>query len=93
MKKLIYVSFFLFYSISNLCAQGNIRGLVTDENGYSLPGAYISLEKTNFKTVTNIDGLYEIYGIPEDSYKLIVSYIGYSDYTQVVLHAEKYKID
>ena len=54
-----------------------ITGIVTDENGTSLPGANVVVEGTTVGTITNLDGNYSIEAAPGS--RLIFSFIGYQD--------------
>jgi len=56
-----------------------ITGLVTDENGSTLPGANVLIKGTYIGTATDINGLYTL-SIPDaGSYTLQFSYIGFDD--------------
>lgn len=57
---------------------GFITGTIVDfENGDPLPGASVSIEGKPFTTVSDPKGIYELRDVPEGSYTLVVSYIGY----------------
>lgn len=58
-------------------AQFSIYGTVTDAEGQSLVGANVILEETNHGTTTDYDGRFVIGQIPEGTYKLKISFIGY----------------
>jgi TonB-dependent receptor len=77
MKKLITLILILFTGI--LFSQQAVRGTVSDENGNSMPGAYIQLEATNFSTISDIHGKYMLTNIPVGKHILNVSYIGYAN--------------
>lgn len=61
-----------------LVAQTDIRGVITDGDQV-LPGVYVELENTNIRGITDASGVYELYNVPNGSYKLVVSYIGYTN--------------
>ena len=69
---------------------GTVKGVVKDEAGEALPGATIKLSGTNYVTVTNNDGYFEM-RVEEGSYTLEVSFIGYETVTKtnVVVTASK----
>nr|WP_321453959.1 TonB-dependent receptor [uncultured Carboxylicivirga sp.] len=74
----------LFWGItqySSAQSTTSLRGTVKSTDGVLLPGVNIILKNTNFGTVTNFDGYYEIKGIREGSYTLQASYLGYESYT------------
>ena len=65
-----------------MMAQGSVKGVITDDlNGEPLIGATILINGTTKGAVTDFDGMYEITGVSAGSYKLIVSYTGYSSKT------------
>ncbi len=53
-----------------------VRGKVTDEYGNALAGVSVVVEGTGFATVTDVDGNYIIENVPDDSEKLIFSFMG-----------------
>lgn len=61
-----------------LQAQHTISGNITDGSG-PLPGANILLSGTNYGTVTDIDGRFQLVNVADGSYDLRVSFIGYQD--------------
>lgn len=67
-----------------LNAQSGIRGVVIDQSQTALPGASIYLEETDFGTITDINGKYEMFNIPQGKYNLNISYIGYSKQSLLV---------
>ena len=59
-------------------AEGKVQGKVTDKTtGEPLIGANIFLDGTSRGTVTDIDGKYVIPNVPEGTYTVKASYIGY----------------
>lgn len=67
-------------------AQNNINGSIIDSesnNAISFASVYIpELEKG---TTSNEDGLFKIDNLPNGSYKLVVSYVGYKTYSRALL--------
>jgi TonB-dependent receptor len=57
---------------------GIIRGRVLDSDNLSMPGASVVIEAIKKGTVTDNYGYYTITGVPEGSYELSVSYIGFN---------------
>lgn len=71
-------------AFGSLSAQVNttIYGQVSDELGKPIIGASVFLEGTQLGVQSNLDGNYEISGVPPGSYNLIVSYLGYEPQTK-----------
>lgn len=66
-------------------AQYTVEGTVSDQNnGSPLPGATVILIDTNYGTATNVDGEFEFTDVPEGTYTLRVSYVGYVQITRTV---------
>jgi TonB-dependent receptor len=57
---------------------GVIKGRVIDTNNLSMPGASIMIESLNKGAITDNYGYYTLTGIPEGTYQLAVSYIGFN---------------
>lgn len=70
---------FLLCCISTVMAQtnGNIKGQVTDTEGNALPGASVQIKGTTKGVSTNTAGNFELQGVREGSYTLVVNYMGY----------------
>ena len=61
---------------------GTISGKVfNNENGLILEGATIQLEDSDFFTITNSEGLFEIKDIPTSSYNIKASFVGFKSQT------------
>ncbi len=63
MKKVLKTLFFAFFSLAvgfTAAAQQEVRGVVTDEAGESLPGVTVLAVESNTGVITNIDGEYVI---------------------------------
>lgn len=63
---------------------GNISGVVVDNNGVSLPGAVLTLDKENRYTVSTADGSFVFLDVPAGSYTLTVKYLGFEEYSAPV---------
>jgi len=74
-------SFFIFLLLilpTSLYAQGALRGEITDSlTQKHLVGANVFLLGTAIGSATNLEGEYSIKPIPEGSYTVKVSYLGY----------------
>jgi len=85
LKKLLFVTLFLVLGTAMGQAQsGNIQGTITDENGIYVPGANVYIESLVKGAISNFDGKFTLVGIPEGSYTLRITYMGYSDVEQEV---------
>ncbi len=80
-RRLIWIMAVLFGMTLTIFAQeGTIAGKVTDETtGEVLIGANVYLQGTSLGGATDADGLYSISRVPEGTYTLVVSYVGYSE--------------
>ncbi len=58
-------------------AQGVLKGRVIDAQNLSMPGANVILKNTSVGTVTNQSGDFSIVDLPQGSYEVEVSYLGY----------------
>jgi len=76
-QKFLFISLILIFS-SSLYAQGTIRGIITDSLTHQpLVGANIFLLGTAMGGSSNIEGEYSIKPIPDGTYTVKVSYLGY----------------
>lgn len=74
---------FLFLLILACCCSvfaqsgGVISGIVKDQNSVSLPGATLTLDKYNRYTISDQNGYFEFLNVPEETYQVEVTYIGF----------------
>ena len=88
MKKLLALLLTLF-AISGAYSS-TLKGFVTDQKtGEPLVGATVMLENTKFGTSVNLDGSFEIKGIPSGKYNCRVQYLGYKNAFQSVIIEDK----
>lgn len=84
--------FFLLFLLPLLClGQGSasVSGYIEDEEtGETLISANIALEGTRKGTSSNTSGYYTITNIPEGTYTLVTSYIGYQPFSQQITLTE-----
>ena len=59
-------------------SSGNLTGTVIDSLGQPLVGASVSLQNTNYKTLTNSKGEFQFSSVPNGNYILAIKYIGYA---------------
>ena len=87
MKQLITICF-LFLVITTHGQQTSLTGQVSS-NGNGIPGATVVLKKTIYKTLTDQEGGYNLKGLKEGKYELVVSAVGYiSHRAEVVLRGD-----
>jgi TonB-dependent receptor len=67
---------------------GNINGLISDENGISVPGASVSIDGLRKGDISNFDGTFLIVSVPAGDQIVRVSYLGYDDLIKKVLVKE-----
>lgn len=62
-----------------------VKGKVTDaETGGSLPGATVLVKGTSIGASTGLNGNYVIFNVPSGKQTIVVSYVGYRSFTEVV---------
>lgn len=84
-KNHLFVTLFLVFGFAVAQTQtGNIKGIISDENGIYVPGANIYIKTLNKGTISNFDGQFTLVGVPEGTYTLQISYIGYGNVDQTV---------
>lgn len=71
----------LFFGLTfNSFAQNSIKGKVTDENSLPVIGVNVIVKGTKSSTTTDMDGNYTINSLKTGSYKVLFTYIGFSDH-------------
>ena len=92
MKKnslIVLMNLLLLFTATSLFAQGTIRGVIKDSlTAETLVGANVFLEGTSLGSATDIEGEYRIPRVPEGTYRLRISYIGYKPRTITVTVAD-----
>jgi outer membrane receptor protein involved in Fe transport len=66
-------SFFTAYGQSN----GSLSGIIQDDNGEPVVGATVVLLGTNYATITNTTGRYQLNNVTAGNYTLEVRFVGY----------------
>ncbi|WP_299259631.1 TonB-dependent receptor [uncultured Aquimarina sp.] len=83
--KLISVTLIFFLSTQFVEAQkGSVKGIITDENGISMPGASVVINSINKATISDFDGKFTLVNIAEGNYTILVKYLGYADLEQKI---------
>jgi len=81
----LIVLFLLSFTALNAQVKGVISGRVTDaSSGDYLPGANVTIQGTNFGSSTDRSGVFRINNVPPGTFTLVVSYIGYEDFSTEV---------
>lgn len=92
MRRLIFIVF--LFTLTDLFAQVEILGIISDTKGSPIPGANIYFEGTYDGTTSTVDGGYVLKTSLTGKQKLIVSYIGYSNFEmQIGLSLKSISID
>jgi iron complex outermembrane receptor protein len=74
MRKILVFIVMCFTLIGSAAAQQLVTGLVTDEDGASVPGVSIIQKGTTHGSISNADGLYSL-SVPEDAI-LVFTFVG-----------------
>ena len=85
MRKLgayIQIQLTAFLCIGNLLIAVDVNGVVTDQDGRSLPGANIIVEGTNIGSASDSEGRFNFQYEPEGDFVIVASFIGYSSFRQ-----------
>ncbi|WP_234567041.1 SusC/RagA family TonB-linked outer membrane protein [Rhodohalobacter sp. 614A] len=83
--KLLTLVICAFIYSTSAFAQGSVSGTVTDSRtGEELPGVNVIIEDLQLGASTDIDGEYEIPNVPEGTYNITVTYIGYKSYSSQI---------
>jgi iron complex outermembrane recepter protein len=77
LKKTLLIILLTFIS-STIFAQNKISGKITDAKNDALAGASVVIKGTTKGTITNANGEFSIENVADGTYKLSVSFLGYS---------------
>lgn len=84
MKKIVII-LNLFLPLLAISQSGNVQGAISDENGLYLPGANVFITSISKGAITDFDGKFTLVDIPEGTYSLKVTYLGYQDLDEQVI--------
>jgi TonB-dependent receptor len=85
-KHYVFLLIALMLSLVGFAQNGNIRGVIADENGITVPGANVIIEELKKGAISDFDGGFILVNIPEGTYNLLIKYLGYADFkTEVVV--------
>lgn len=80
--RLLLLSGLIFIAFAALAQKGAVKGFVLDkQNGEGIPFATITVEKTDFGATTDEQGFFYIPNLPEGTYDVRITYIGYEPQT------------
>lgn len=66
-------------------SQGSVSGTVTDSRtGETIPGVNVAISELQTGASTDIDGEFEISNIPEGTYSIVATYVGYRTYSSEI---------
>ncbi|MCK4922470.1 MAG: carboxypeptidase-like regulatory domain-containing protein, partial [Bacteroidales bacterium] len=86
MKKNLFVILFISFSSLLVAQSGSISGTVKDANsGEWLPGASIRVSGTTIGTITDLNGNFDLLGIPEGNQKIEFYFLGFALETREIL--------
>ena len=65
--------------------QFQVKGIVLDNEGKTVPGAIVSVSTPNLSTLTNVDGFFQLEAsLSNKTLLLTVQHIGYLPYKQTI---------
>ena len=78
MKKNYFLVLFLsLFSMLSFSQEGNIKGIISDEQGIFVPYATISIPELNKGTVSDSEGKFLLLNVPTGKQTLKIEYLGY----------------
>lgn len=84
-KTLACLAVALLLALPAVAQTGSMAGTVIDEeSGEPLPGANVRVQGENLGAAAAVDGTYEIDNIPEGTYNVVASFIGYRSVTRQI---------
>ena len=85
MRRITFLFVIIFSTLQLLGETGIVKGIVTDqESNKTLSGANIILAGTGYASTSGRSGKFNISGIPDGKYEIIISYIGYQTVTKEI---------
>lgn len=84
MKTKVFVLGLLMSLAAASATGGELKGKVTDQLRNPLPGATIYLQGTDLGTTTDLNGDYNLKAVPEGTYTLMITSVGFEPITQEV---------
>ena len=78
MKKFYTFALVLFGVFMGFSQEGNIQGVIYDEQGLKIPYATVMIENLNKGTVSDSDGKFLLIAVPSGSQVIKIDYLGYA---------------
>jgi len=69
---------------SAFAQSGNLQGIITDDNGITIPGATIIIKELQKGAISDVNGKYTLVNIPAGTHEIFIQYLGYADITKEV---------
>ncbi|TRX21373.1 TonB-dependent receptor [Flavobacterium franklandianum] len=89
-----YLLFMVIFSCgASFAQQGKIQGKVSDDKGVGIPSCSIAIEGNNKNAVTDVDGNFSIDNLTDGTYKIRISFVGFSTYSQTVKVPQSSKLN
>lgn len=85
--KQLFTSLLLLLSVVAFAQKdkGSVKGVISDKaNGEPVPYATVRITGSEFGAATDEHGVFNIPGLAEGTYELVVSYVGYEDHKETV---------
>lgn len=83
-KNYAFLLITLLFSTLGISQEGNIQGVITDNDGLKVPFSNIIIESLKQGTISDVDGNFVIVNVPAGNHTVTVKYIGYDDSTAEV---------
>ncbi len=77
------------YGYAFFAQDGNVQGVIIDNNGIAISGATVVISEVNKGTVSDLEGRFTLVNVPVGTYSLLVTYLGYSDIVKKIGTANK----
>jgi iron complex outermembrane receptor protein len=84
MKKLLLIFTLLSAFFASAQNTGQVKGKITFEDGMPLSGATVYIQSLDKGAFSDIDGAYSIDEVPEGTYEIVVTYIGFQTVVQSI---------
>ena len=78
--KLFYATLLLGFT-SFVSAQNKINGTISDKDNKPLPGVNVSMPEIHKETSSDADGKYTLTNLPNGTFKIVFSFVGYTTQT------------
>ena len=83
-KNSVFFVLAMLFSIAIFAQNGNVKGVIDDENGIAISGASIVIEELQEGVISDFDGRFTMVDVPEGTYKLSIQYLGYANFEKEI---------